>query len=37
MGLDGTEILRRSLGGHGISYYAGIASVWTNLAANVTG
>lgn len=37
IGLDGTEILRRSLGGHGNSHYAGIASIWSDSSANVTG
>lgn len=37
IGLDGTEILRRSLGGHGTSHYAGVASIWSDSSANVTG
>lgn len=37
IGLEGCEILRRSLGGHGISHYSGIASIWVDSLANATG
>jgi hypothetical protein len=34
---DGIEILRRSMGGHGTSYYSGVPQIMNEYAASNTG